>query len=278
MYVLCRSWDAKFPVEDSPGELLKPDLFKALSLGQFGGGVDLCAAHREECDLSRYTSRVFSALMSDIFRIKRANFLGVRSSKLIGKKERIDALFAAYFAMEGSTLPDFQLTFPKTTSMVDSNQQFFVKSLQRLKVLDLEKLLDLSCAGAPDLISCGLYASGDGVDQHFLDFVYNEYLNYAIFVDFATNYTDKKAAAARDETTFLSLYTESASLSQQRKIYRQALQYALDDFKDFVSTYPLHVGLVLYQEKLLQFRDKFSKVLPPLYTLYEKLRNVQPVK
>ena len=49
------------------------------------------------------------------------------------------------------------------------------------------------------------------------------------------------------------------------------------DFQDFTATYPLHIGFVWYQEVLLRFRDRsVAKMVTPFYSLYEKLRNVQP--
>jgi hypothetical protein len=269
----CRGWNPDFSLDSSLEELLKSDFSKTLSLEQFNGKDDVCALHKEECDLSRYTSRIFSALMSDIFKVKWANFVGVGSAKSAGKEARINTLFSAYFAMDSSKLSSFLLSYPKTTAMIDNNQQHFVKSLQTLKILNVEKLVSLSCDDNTSLVACGFSGSKDGADQQFITFVYNEYLNYAVFVDFVVNYLERQAVLTKK-----SVDIEVSSLLQQRKRYQQALQYALDDFKDFVSTYPLHVGLVFYQEKLLQFRDKMSKILPPLYTLYEKLRNVQPVK
>jgi len=112
------------------------------------------------------------------------------------------------------------------------------------------------------------------VSPQFLNFIYNEYLNYAIFVDVFINRFARRAQFEKYPSE--SIWAREAFvLSQQRITYLHALQYALDDLKDFISTYPLHIGLVLYQEKLLQFRDNASKLLPPFYTLYEKLRNVQ---
>jgi len=112
------------------------------------------------------------------------------------------------------------------------------------------------------------------MNQQFLNFLYNEYVNYAIFVDVATNYFRKKARLEMNPAESTWAY-DAVVLSQQRALYQQAIQYTLDDLKDFIATYPLHIGLVLYQERLIQFRDSASKILPPFYSLYEKLRNVQ---
>lgn len=275
---LCHSY-SNIVLSDTFSSVFKSDFSKTLALQQFDGSEELCfsAENRERCDLNRYTSRIFTVLMSDIFKIKWANFVGVRSVKLADKKERIDTLFSSYFAMDSDKLQSFQRDYPKTSAMIDNNQQHFVKSLQSLKILDSDKLSTKECTNESPLFICGLYAGKDWVDQQFLNFVYNEYLNYAIFVDFITTCLTKKAQQQTPEEAFATS-TEVSALLQQKATYQQALEYALGDFKDFIATYPLHVGFVLYQEKLLQFRDNASKLLPPFYTLYEKLRNVQPLK
>jgi hypothetical protein len=118
-----------------------------------------------------------------------------------------------------------------------------------------------------------------GVDQHFINFVVNEYLNYRLFIDFYTNQQQKRLVEKRNltEKTQELFLVELQSLAKQREMYEQALRVALMDFQDFIATYPFHLGLVWYQEQLLKFRDNYAvKLVTPFYSLYEKLRNVQP--
>ena len=50
----------------------------------------------------------------------------------------------------------------------------------------------------------------------------------------------------------------------------------LEELMNIKATYPLHVYLVAYQEKLLYLRDNYlSKIVTPIYCLYYKFRNVQ---
>ena len=60
---------------------------------------------------------------------------------------------------------------------------------------------------------------------------------------------------------------------------RKTLEVALEDLNGFARTYPLHIARVLYQESLLDLRNNYlSKLVTPIYTLYDKFRNVQPVE
>lgn len=40
-------------------------------------------------------------------------------------------------------------------------------------------------------------------------------------------------------------------------------------------TFPLHIGLLVYYEDLFRLRKELIKAVTPLYTLYDKLKNVQ---
>jgi hypothetical protein len=88
---------------------------------------------------------VYAALMSDIFKIKRAHFLQVESVKTFAKKEdRIAKVFEVFFATQESNKTDYFLLYPKTVAMIDNNQQFFKKSLQTLVMLDNDALAQLA--------------------------------------------------------------------------------------------------------------------------------------
>ena len=57
-------------------DVFKEDFVKQLRLQQMKGVEDVCATYsNDSCDVSRYASKVYTTLVSDIFKIKRAHFL-----------------------------------------------------------------------------------------------------------------------------------------------------------------------------------------------------------
>jgi len=40
-------------------------------------------------------------------------------------------------------------------------------------------------------------------------------------------------------------------------------------------TFPLHIGMVMYQEHANIFMKDLAKIYPPIRTLFDKFRNVQ---
>jgi hypothetical protein len=117
--------------------IFQKDFIKKLNLTQWDGREDVCAtSSRDQCDVTRYTSRIFMTLMSDIFKIKWAHFFQVYTVNDLGTKaERVARIFDTYFAMVQDP-SYFQSKFPKTAAMMDSNQRVFLKSLQSVVLLD----------------------------------------------------------------------------------------------------------------------------------------------
>jgi len=306
---MCHAWNNGDPREGRKDTLVEKklledvfkDIFqgepaKQLQLQQQEGTRDVClTSSNDECDVARYSSKVYTSLLSDIFKIKRAHFLQVESVKTFTEKgERVAKVFETLFATQHmvSNKGEYLVLFPKTAEMIDNNQQFFQKSLQTLIMLDNDKLAELASeeiskdltkchmTGAIVGFLCGLHMPNSlGTDQHFINFITNEYLNYRLFIDYYANQQQKRLSENRNlsDLNREGFMVEIKSLFAQRDMYEQALRIALTDFQDFVATYPIHLGFVRYQEQLLKFRDIYAtNMVTPFYSLYEKLRNVQP--
>jgi len=49
----------------------------------------------------------------------------------------------------------------------------------------------------------------------------------------------------------------------------------MKSLREMAVTFPIHIGLLIYYEDLYRLRKELVKMVTPLYTLSEKLRNVQ---
>lgn len=79
----------------------------------------------------------------------------------------------------------------------------------------------------------------------------------------------------RNEINY-STRDEIAQYSEDSVKFFQLTNQTLDDLFVLSRSYPIHIGLLAYQEDLLRLRNKsLSKIVTPFYTLYHKLRNVQ---
>jgi hypothetical protein len=246
---------------------------------------DVCkeVGMRAHCDLSRYSFKIYTTLMSDIFKIKWAHMAGVVAVGESDTATRVAEIFQTYFNKKEADVSVLQTDFPKTSSMIAKNQQHFQKSLSSVVLLDNDSLASSASEECSPTVpvaawKCGLHMNENhGMNQHFLHLVYNEYLNYRIFIDYYTSRLSKAMNTLENGSEKVTYQNEINTLMVHRDLLEKSLKIALEEFQDFTTTYILHIGLVWYQEVLLQFRDTYAvKLVTPFYTLYEKLRNVQP--
>jgi hypothetical protein len=72
------------------------------------------------------------------------------------------------------------------------------------------------------------------------------------------------------------LQSEISDFRQYFNVQIEASKLALHNFEEFNMTYPLHIWILLYMEKLESFRNNnLSKIITSFYSLSEKLQNVQ---
>ena len=180
--------------------------------------------------------------------------------------------------------------FPDTVDVIDSNQQYYKSVLKSLKLLDNSKLAkmaeNLKCPVDWDIvwvdfIACALHGSQwkwSSLDPAFLTLFYNELLSYRIFVSYHSNRIQWKIdnKGITTEEIEEKRRPKDGDLDFYSDLQIRAATQASQDFEELDNTYPLHIWLLLYQEKIREFRNKY---LPPVvkqfYSLSEKLQNVQ---
>ena len=104
---------------------------------------------------------------------------------------------------------------------------------------------------------------------------YNELLDYRLFVTYYTNMLGKIEV---DNDTNLKLLFDAQALDLQNYSEMQinAFKQTISEMEDISMTYPVHIGLLLYQERLKNFRNNYLAPLVTIfYSLSEKLKNVQ---
>jgi len=66
------------------------------------------------------------------------------------------------------------------------------------------------------------------------------------------------------------------SQTQQEMVWTdEAVFLSFKTLRDMYQTFPIHIALLAYYENLYDLRKQMAKIVTPLYTLYDKLRNVQ---
>ena len=106
--------------------------------------------------------------------------------------------------------------------------------------------------------------------------IYNELLNYQQFIAYYTDwlYNMKKSSNTKDEEK-LQYNAMMEDFMGYFPIQKDAFKIAQQNLEEFSMTYPLHIRILLYVEKVEKFRSKYSEVITLFYSLSEKLQNVQ---
>ncbi len=304
-YALCSSfkdkkWNSIFVPEWGDMLLeafLEWELADLLKLHQRSWWKDLCSVTDFEtlsdCDMSIYATEIFTAIMSDIFKIKYAQVLQVNTVKNFEAKtpERVQDFFKGYYYII-QKYQELKKLFPQTVEVLESNQEYYKNVLDTVKVMDNSKFAELAeGSGCPitgnmvwmDFIACALHSTQwkwMAIEPAFETMFYNELLNYRIFLNYHSLWIEDKVdgmAVNKDNEKNIRIYESRAPDFQfYWDIQLDSAKFALRRFEDFAMTYPLHIWLLLYQERVKEYRDKYlSPIVTIFYSLSEKLQNVQ---
>lgn len=281
--------------KQSNGEV---DFQSLLKLKQRSSWKNQCSLVDNEtldgCDMSLYATDIYSAIMGDVFKIKYAQVLHVDEAKS-DVKDLVENFMMWYFDIN-KKYKDIDGDFHQTVGVLKSNQKHFKKVLDTLKLFDNEKLLpekgecseNAKGVVGEKFIACALHSSqwlGSSLTPSFITMVYNEMLNYKIFETYMKYWLNAKINKVSSDSSILDSANEEKLMDYEAQyldfewyasLQLEATKNALATFQDFNMTYPLHIWLLMYQERMKYFRDKqLSPIVTLFYSLSEKLQNVQ---
>lgn len=117
------------------------------------------------------------------------------------------------------------------------------------------------------------------------DILFNEIFFYTLFTSIYKEYLERIRAingnALPKSRKEKNITTKQAITLQQWRIERYqseiitTTQESIRQLWNLESSYPIHIGFLMYQEDLLNLRNNLAKVYLPLHQLHYKLENVQ---
>ena len=281
-------------------------LVETLKLKQKSWWKDLCDLNKDsdtsdsdwdytiqDCDMSIYATEIYSAIMSDIFKIKYAQVLNVDTTEDFNSEDKVVQFMSWYFDYFKKDFNELNADYPykQTIGVLQSNQKYYKRVLDTVKIINNSELANLASktrcpkngnmVGA-DFIACALHSSQwvwSAATPSFVTLIYNEMLNYRIFEQYVNMWIKEKALVIQNKVAEKDLKRfsdKSLDLQWYVGLQYEATKHALNRFVDFNMTYPFHIWLLLYQEIMMDFRDKhLSPIITLFYSLSEKLQNVQ---
>ena len=274
--------------------------------------IDYCSSMDNDCNLSSKLPELFNMIVSDYVNMKQANIYGLVwnfsteedmeaqinifslahfNIKLCEKEERTyDATCRAmkwYLKNARNLLSDVRVfNISDILAVVKPRVQLNAKNVfeipySKTSILPAGSLKD--CASDKgtmdsDIFLCWLYGDTATSIDSFTNLLYNELFFYRLFMaDYLLNL--QKHTSILSQNTYVKNYsTISKNFNSQYNRSKEALSLTLRMMRDTYTAYPLHIGFLMYQEDLKGFGRLLSKIATPIYTLYDKLRNVQKPK
>lgn len=246
--------------------------------------IDLCApgAFSNDCNLAFYIPKLFNDIMNDYVNMKQVNLYGFSAnfqsdSDIVGQ---INTFSSGYFAgiQVCETTPR---SYPKTCSMM----KWYIKNVRNIlndvRIFNASGILahtavcDAKLGITWDLFYCGLYGNTPTKMDAFVNLSYNELLYYRLFMGYYLAMIQKYPWILK-RNTYMTNYTSILkTFSTQYMWSKDALSLSFRMMSDTYMAFPFHVGFSMYQEDLDGFWKSLARLAPPIYTLYDKLRNVQ---
>ena len=287
LYALCssfkESWEKSFLwwKEIKFQEVFSWNLVKLLKLQQFSESwKDFCSlddySSLDDCDMSIYATKIYEAIMTDLFKIKYAQVLDVNTVENFEITEKVKDFMSGY-NLSDKDYKELKKLYPKTLSILESNQIFYKNVLGSIKIIDNSMLAtQTQKTKCPvtwnmtwiDFAACALHSSQwnkFALTPAFVTLLYNEILHYRMFLTYYQKWAEAKWYDSR--------VSDFEWYSQKQFAATEKVQH---DFENFNMSYPLHIWLLMYTEKVESFRNtRLSKLITSFYSLSEKLQNVQ---
>lgn len=291
VHVLCKPFSSASDLDTSDND----DYFKKDTRDSFGvvgrkiGTINACDSRygMQYCNIVTQFSRVYNDIIGDYIDIQQAQIYGATQSSDTPTKKAEDYV-AKYFAWF-IICPNQKCTYPDTQKRLVGYIKNAQSLLDDLDIIDYKKLMNQktdTCSFAPKKTSyrhvvCGLHAADVVQYTNFLQLAYNEQFFYHLFLRYLahvanTDITFLPADIRSDvEKTAMARISLQQSIDNNIQRSTDALETSLRMLQEMRVTFPLHITLLFYYEDLKKLRQELVKIVTPLYTLYDKLRNVQ---
>ena len=246
------------------------------------------------CDIARLSEEIITLILEELTTLKQWNLYGVTMNNLSSPKnleENMNILtkekLLIHYASQQNFCKSKTQGYPKTCKIIQQSMRAFQKAFSRFRLLNVESLLakDIdsfkekqaictkdNAAEDYDHMFCEIIGrTHEGLDP-FVTRVYTELLRYQLF---STYYTSHLWSTNTADMVDASRY-EFVRMQAFSKKLLPTINTTLKQLAELQNTYPLHIGMLAYQEELLRLRDKYlSKLVTPFYSVFYKLQNVQ---
>jgi len=246
------------------------------------------------CDLTYHIPRVFDMIINDIFSVQQSKIYWLTNLDFEqeSREDQVDKYALDKFNIKFCDFNEW--LYPKLCKTMKNYVKASSDLLKNLNILNYDsiyKKIDewsfTKCHSSFwkydfEFLSCSLFGYWFGMNSMFLNMVYNEFLYYLLFTRYYNYIILENPGLAplshqKDNQTAINyLRNQSYEFNKAVNTSQKWISLSMKMLRELDFTFPLHVWFMMYQEDLLNLRDKsLYKIVTPFYTLHWKLRNVQ---
>lgn len=284
-------WGSPFVNEnDLVGDAFIKEWEKELDLPQKFEKKDQCSLVEwitlDDCDMAIYATQIYDAIMTDVYKIKFTQVLHVDS--VDRREKRCVEDFMSWYYLIHKKYPQLKVEYPQTLKILESNMSLYrKKSLWTVKILDNDKLASLAEASwCPDgwdmvwmdFVACAMHSSQwnwYSLTPSSVTFLYNEMMQYRQFLTFYKRWVAQKYENTTDEKKKRIVIARGWDFDWYVNMQLKAVKLSQTSFEDFSMSYPIHIWMQMYIEKVKLFRKKWTKIHKLMKDLFQRLQNVQ---
>ena len=238
---------------------------------------------------------LISPILNDISNLTMSRIYGVINSES-KNKDLVNAYAINYFNIP-LLFPE-KKSYPQTYKKLEEYITLW-KNLQNSTIILKTKDIDPSVLVGLDTWKNFLFydsSQNEGLNKSIdslakyqwvsIDRMYNELFFYTLFIQTYSTYLEKFWSDQNTLPQVLknqnksinmsgSIAIQRERISSQNKSLQSAVKKTIRQLNNTISAFPIHIGMLMYQEDLLTMRNNLAKIYLPLHQLHYKLENVQ---
>lgn len=270
--------------------------------GQTANDGCIAASRASNNDYHYMMTKLMLEIQNERSNVALARLYGV-STIDESEREQINNMIArSYNAIGHQTV---QKDYPKTVKKMEAYSRAGNKLLKKLQIIDLTMIekekstLDthqlcllhaLFFSQIDQKIPLNCISSKEANNRSYTHLLYNELFFYTLFSSTYAQYLDQfefgkdssdsnqRMPWLRDLVSRDALSIIRANIASQRNSIIQTTNQTSKALRDFESYFILHIGMLMYQEDLIDFRWRLARLYLPLHQLHYKIENVQKAK
>ncbi len=298
VYLLCQNVDRSAPsrsIQLGDGSSIKANIIKTIlsdpsfqdthMLAWENNKMDFCSPRTpmNQCNVAKQVAKLFNMIINDYVNLKQPNLYGYTPWE--DPETAANIFSATYFNGLKICSTDTERVYPDTCKTLKKYMKDAEKTIADVKTFKASELTKKPSAGVCDpfspvynLLNCWLYGDTQNSLQQFLNLSYNELFYYRLFAQYytwmlATNAKVMLKIPVKEVSA--EVFTRTKNMNNELIRSQWALSLSLRMLREFYTSFPLHIGFLMYHEDIMNLARPLGTLYTPLSQFYSTFQHVQ---